>query len=176
MKYFIPAILFITAIVFGSLYVAEHHRVTDDEALIATLRTNVTDLEARVEQQEQKATTLQTRLQDTRARAVAKADEVEHLEQVLTNRAETTNSKSNPMAEMFKNPEMKELIKNQQKAVLSGMVDKNYASFFSGMNLTPAQSATLKDLVIKKSLIDASAGISLMSGDTDASKRQELML
>jgi hypothetical protein len=70
---------------------------------------------------------------------------------------------------------MKELIKTQQKAVFSGMIDKNYSAFFTGMQLTPEQSASLKELIVKKSLVDAGMGMSMLSGDMDASKRKELM-
>ena len=93
--------------------------------------------------------------------------------------ADATNK--NPMAEMFKgvgemmkNPEMKEMIKNQQKTVLGGMLDKNYGPFFTQLGLTAEQSSALKDLVLNKSLADAGAGMSLMSGEQDSTNRAQV--
>src|SRR5205823_7889871 len=80
------------------------------------------------------------------------------------------------MAEMFKSKEMKDLIKNQQKAVLGPLIEKNYGPYFASLGLNPEQTATLKDLISKKAMVDAQAGVSLMSGDLDADKRKELML
>src|SRR4029078_3861857 len=51
----------------------------------------------------------------------------------------------------------------------------NYAEFLSGSGLPSDKSAALKDLILKKSLIGAQAGVSLMAGDLDAEKRQEII-
>jgi hypothetical protein len=175
MKNILIIVALAAAVVLGALYVGERHKSIEAQTTIARLRQDATEFESRLAEQEKRTTTLQTRLSDTRAKAVAKADEVAHLEQVLTNSA-STNAKANPFANMFKNPEMKELIKTQQKAAIGGIIDKNYAAFFSGFQMTPEQSATLKDLVVKKSLVDASFGMSLMSGDVDEAKRKEMLL
>ncbi len=175
MKNITIGILLLAALVFGGLYVNQNYKAGEAQATIASLRENVAELETRLTEQEKRSASLQSRLHDTRAKVVAKADEVAHLEQVLTNSPQTNAKAANPMAEMFKSPEMKELIKTQQKAVFSGMIDKNYAAFFTGLQMTPEQSASLKELIMKKSLVDAGFGMSLMSGDADASKRKELM-
>jgi len=176
MKNLALVIVFIVAVVFGSFYMTERRKTAQLNATNATLAERLAAMEQRVSEQEQRTTTLQTRLQDTRAKAVAKADEVTHLEQVLTNRVQTNAKAANPMAEMFKSKEMKELVKTQQKAVFSGMIDKNYSPYFTGMQLSSEQSAGLKDLIMKKSLVDASFGMSLMSGESDTAKRQELLM
>jgi hypothetical protein len=106
---------------------------------------------------------------------VAKADEVVHLQQVITNQSETNAKAGNPLAAMFKSPEMKEFVKTQQKTVMTTMLDKSYGAFFNGMQMTPEQTGTLKDLLVKKSMVDANLGMSMLGGDTDASKRKELM-
>src|SRR5436190_10581081 len=130
MKNLALVIVFIVAVVFGSFYMTERRKTAQLNATNATLAERLAAMEQRVSEQEQRTTTLQTRLQDTRAKAVAKADEVTHLEQVLTNRVQTNAKAANPMAEMFKSKEMKELVKTQQKAVFSGMIDKNYSPYF----------------------------------------------
>jgi len=165
----------LAAVVFGSLYLTQERKASEAQATIASMRQNLSELENRLAEQEKRSASLQTRLHDTRAKVVAKADEVAHLEQVLTNSPQTNAKAANSFAEMFKSPEMKELIKTQQKAVFSGMIDKNYAALFTGLQLTPEQSASLKEMIVKKSLVDAGFGMSLMSGDADASKRKELM-
>src|SRR3954454_22517746 len=115
MKNIMLIILLAAVATLGSLYLGQRHKILEAETTIAALHLQQTELETRVEQQEQRTASLQTRLSDTRAKAVAKADQVTQLEQVLTNSA-ATNAKSSPLADMFKNPEMKELIKTQQKA------------------------------------------------------------
>ena len=70
---------------------------------------------------------------------------------------------------------MKDFVKAQQKMVLSGMIDKNYARFFSSLGLSPEQTASLKDLIIKKSLVDAQMGISMMCGNQDQDARMQLL-
>src|SRR6185436_16903595 len=97
------------------------------------------------------------------------------LQEELTRSAATNAKPANPVAEMFKNPEMKELIKTQQKAVFSGMIDKNYRALFTGWQLAPEQSAGLKDLIVKKSLVDAGIGMAMISSEMDASKRAEML-
>jgi hypothetical protein len=166
-------VLLAVSLVLGSLCLTQNRKASEADARAAALAQNVAALEERLAQQETRATTLQSRLQDTRAKVVARADEVAQLEQVLTNRAETNAKSSNPLGEMFKNPEMKELIKTQQKTVFSGMIDKNYASLFSALNLNPQQSAALKDLIMKKTMVDAETGMSMMSSDQDATKRAD---
>src|SRR6266404_4101488 len=171
-------ILVAIAVIFGGLYFRENRKAHNAEDTISDLQGSVTDLQAQLGQQEAKAASLQTRLKNTRERAVAKAEEVSQLKQTITNRADTDAKDKNPMAamvkgvgEMFKNPEMKEFVKSQQKTVLSGMLDKTYAPFFAQLGLNTEQSASLKDLVLNKSLVDAGAGMEMMSGEMDATHR-----
>jgi len=166
------------AVVFGGLYFRENRRAHKAESTIADLQTKVTELEDQLGQQETRTASLQTRLKNTRERAVAKAEEVSQLKQTITN---ADAKDKNPMAamvkgvgEMFKNPEMKEFVKSQQKTVLSGMLDKTYAPLFSQLGLTTEQSAAMKDLVLNKSLVDAGAGMEMMSGEMDATNRMAI--
>ena len=133
-------ILVAAAVVFGGLYLRENRKAHKAELTIADLQTNVTELEARLGQHESRQASLQTRLKNTRERAVAKSEEVSQLKQTITNRADADAKDKNPMAamvkgvgEMFKNPEMKEFVKTQQKTVLSGMLEKTYAQLRTSM-------------------------------------------
>jgi len=161
------------AAIFFPLYIHEVHKASEAESTAAVLRSQVSELEGRVAEQESRTEELQTRLHNTRETAVAKADQVTALQQTLTNTIQTNAKAASPMAEMFKSPEMKNLIKNQQEMVLNSLIDKNYATLFS--SLTPAQAATVKDLLTKRALVDAQMGVSLMAGDADSSKRSELL-
>jgi len=176
MKNLTLVILLVSSVLGFGLYLREVSKVTDAKAALAAVQLKTTELETRVTEQESRAASLQTRLKETRVKAVTKADEVTQLQQALTNSASagTGTNKSNPLADMFKNPEMKQFVKAQQKTVLGGMIDKNYAPFFSTLSLTPEQSASFKDLIMKRSMMDAEAGMEMMSGDLDADQRAEV--
>ena len=172
-------ILVALAVAFGGLYVRKSQKANEAKATADSLQQKVAELEERLSQQETRAANLQTRLRDTHEKVAAKVEEVSHLQQAITNRAESDATNKSPIAEvfkgvgeMFKNPEMKEFIKNQQKTVLSGMLEKNYGPFFNQLGLTPEQSAALKDLVLNKSLADAGAGMSLMSQQDPTNRTQ----
>src|SRR5689334_12178232 len=129
MKNSVLVILFAVAVLAAGSYIRELHKRHQAEATIAGLRQDLAEAESRLDKQEHRTATLQTRLKDTRAKAVAKSEEVSHLEQALTNRAQAAVKTENPIAEMLKNPDMKEFVKAQQKTALSGIIDKNYATF-----------------------------------------------
>src|SRR5215470_13933839 len=174
MKNILIAILLLTTLVFGGLYLTQSQKSGEAKSEIAMLRQKVTELESNAAQQEERTATLQTRLQNTQAKAIAKAEEVTQISEALTNRvhAQTNAKAANPFGEMFKNKEMKEMIKGQQKTVLGGMVDKNYAAYFASLNLNPEQSSALKDLILNRGLVDAELGMSIASGDNDPDKRK----
>jgi hypothetical protein len=186
MKNFAIGILLIAAVVFGGLYIQQTRKTSQTQSTAAGLQRKVSELETSLAQREEETAGVRAALKTARAEALAKASEASHLEQALTNRAQTnaqdiaqspaqTNKTSNPLAEMFKNPEMREMIKNQQKTVLGTMIDKNYAKLFGDLHLTPEQSASLKDLIMNKTLSAADMGMSMLSEDMDAAKRADLV-
>src|SRR5215475_14295975 len=132
MKNILIGILLLTTVVFGGLYLTQNQKGGESKSEIAALRQKVAELESSAAQQEERTATLQTRLNDTQAKAIAKAEEVTQISEALTNRVQAqSNSKpANPFGEMFKSKAMKDMIKGQQKTVLGGMVDKNYAAYF----------------------------------------------
>lgn len=174
MKNTIVALLFATTLAFAGLYAWQKSKTTAAERELAAVSQNLKDAQSQAVEHEQKAESLQTRLLNTQAKAVAKADEVVHLQQVITNQAETNSKAGNPLAEMFKSPEMKDLIKSQQKTVMASMMDKSYGAYFTSLQMTPEQTATLKDLLMKKSMVDANLGMSMLGGDVDAAKQKEM--
>ena len=177
MKNVLIGLLLLTTLVLGGLYLTQHQKASDAKSEAASAQQKLAELESSAVQQEERAATLQTKLRDTQAKAIAKSEEVTQISEALTNRiqAQTNAKAANPFGEMFKNKEMKDMIRTQQKMALGGMVDKNYAPYFSSLNLTPEQSASLKDLILNRGLVDAELGMSMLSGDNDPDKRKELM-
>jgi hypothetical protein len=129
-------------------------------------------------------------LAQARAETTAEVQEISRLkaavQQGLTNQALAaqarpaikTNSNSKPsglmapLAEMLKNPETKQMIKDQQKNVIGPMIDKNYGKLFADLRLTAEQASALKEMILNKQLSAADMGMSMLSGD--ATQRKEL--
>ena len=123
---------------------------------------------------ESRAKMLQNALTETAAAAGEQSKQVAQLQKSLV--ATKTNG-ANPfgeMSKMFKDPKMKEMIKSSQKMFMGPMIDKQYAALFQQLNMTPEQAATLKDLLQKKMLAGADAGMSMMDGSLDAAQRADL--
>jgi len=181
MKNIIIGIFIVATALFGGLYYQQNRKATQAESSLANLQKQLDDLKSSLAQQEKHAASLRDQLHNTLVESAANAGEAAQLQQVLTNRVEAdasvkTNAKpANAFADMFKNPEMREMIKNQQKAVFGPMIEKNFAALFAGLQLTPEQSAAMKDLITKKMLVDAGMGMEMLSGDMDSDKRAELV-
>ena len=181
MKNVLIGILLIATGVFGVLFVQQTRKTDRAQAAIAGLQQQVNEQGTELARREKQMASLRNHLQDSRQETLTKASEAAVLQQALTNRvsadAETsTNSKaSNPLAAMFKDPAMKEMIVTQQKAALSGIIDKNYAKLFADLHLSPEQSAALKDLIKEKMSAGTEMGMSMLSEDMDAAKRADLV-
>jgi hypothetical protein len=175
MKNVIIGILLIATLSFAGLYMHERNLQHQAQKDVRTLNQSLVEMQTRLDEQEQQASSLQKHLETTRAAAITKADEITQLQQTITNQtAAGSTNQGNPLAEMFKSPEMKKMIQTQQQTVLGPMIEKNYAGLFSSLQLTPEQSAALKDLIVKRSMVDAGLGVSLLGGDMDADKRKEM--
>ena len=169
MKNIIIGILLVATLGLGGLLLQKNNAANEAAAKLEAAQKQLADLQASIAQQEEDAARLKERLETAQMDSFSNANAAHRLSQALTNRSEAeaapaaTNSKpANPLAEMFKNPEMRDMIKKQQKAMMGGIVDKSYAEFFKSMNLTPEQTEAMK------------AGMEMMSGDMDADKRAEL--
>ena len=179
MKNLVIAVLLIAAITLGALFFKEHRLHQTQAAQLAEAKARLAAVEAQVKEKsdavenarfaENKAKILQETLTATAEHAEEKSKEVASLQA-----AAKTNGAANPLAAMFKDPKMKEMIKSQQKLVMGPMIEKSYAGLFKQLNLTPEQSTGLKDLLQGKMLVAADMGMSLMDGSLDATKRTEL--
>jgi hypothetical protein len=178
MKNAIIVVLLIAVAGLGALVVQKNQQATQAEAQRLVAETALKDLRAAQAEQDQQTAALRERLETAQAESAANAGTAAKLTVALTNTvaaaAETNAKPANPFAEMFKDPETREMIKQQQKTMMGGMVDKNYTDFFKAMNLTPEQQKAMKDLLLEKMLGGAEIGMEMMGGDLTAEQRAEM--
>lgn len=179
------AILLTVSVVFGGLYLQQIRETGREETTAFALQQKVSELQTTVQEQEGEAVKLRGQVEATRAEALAKIREAVEIGEALKQSnqtrlaeskapAKTNSSPPNLLSEMFKNPEMKEMIKNQQKVALGAMVDKNYGRFFKDMNLIPEQASTLKDMILNKQLAAADVGMSMFTGSQEPDSRKAM--
>lgn len=114
-------------------------------------------------------------LQDTLSQSTAAAQE--HLQQVADlqkSLAEAQTNSGSLLTELFKDPDMREMIKVQQKTVIGPLVDKTYGPLFKQLKLEGDQSSQLKKLIEEKLLGSADIGMSMLDGSMDSVKRTDL--
>jgi RNA polymerase sigma factor (sigma-70 family) len=78
---------------------------------------------------------------------------------------------ANPMVEMLKSPEGKEMMKANMRA-MGQSVARSYAKLFADLHLTPEQTAAMKDLIINKTMAGADMITAAMSGQADPAQLQ----
>ena len=179
MKNIFIALLLLASVTLGALFLKDRAARQTQAAQLSETQARLAAVEAQVKEKsdavesarfaENKAKILQETLTATAAHAEEKSKEVASLQA-----AAKTNGVANPLAAMFKDPKMKEMIKSQQKLVMGPMIEKSYAGLFKQLNLTPEQATGLKDLLQGKMLVAADLGMSLLDGSLDAAKRAEL--
>jgi hypothetical protein len=183
MKNTIIVVLLIAAATLGALSVVQRNKLHRSDEQLARTEARLVAVENQLKEKseaiakaaltEQKAKALQDVLRETSAAAIEKSKQVEQLQQSAA--AAKTNGIGHLLANMLKDPKIKEMIKSQQKTALSGMIDKNYGRLFSDLHLTPEQSSALTDIILNKQLEAADMGMSMFSDDLDATKRAELV-
>jgi len=177
MKNTVIVVLLIAVVALGGLAITKTQSAKQAEAQHALLKKELDDARARLAEYDQNAVALREKLEAAQVESAANAGTAAKLTVALTNTVASTGTNTkpaNPFAEMFKDPEAREMIKNQQKTVMGGMIDKNYADFFKAMNMTPEQQAALKDLLMNKTLGSMDLGMEMMSGDLTPERRAEL--
>lgn len=176
MKNAIIIVLLIAAAGLGALVIQKNQQAAQAETKRLAAEAALKDLQTAKAEQDQQTAALREKLETAQAESAANAGTAAKLTVALTNTVATeTNAKpANPLAEMFKSKEMRDMIREQQKTALGGMLDKNYADFFKAMNLTPEQTAAMKELIMNKMLGGAELGMEMMSGEMTAEQRTEL--
>jgi len=180
MKNIVIAVLFAAALALAALFVVQRNKAQTQSAQAVQTQTRLTaaeeELKAKTEAvekaavTEQKSKLLQQTLAETSAAAVEKSKQAAQLQQSL----DAAKTNSGGLAGLFKDPQMKEMIKAQQKAVLGPMLAKTYGALYSQLNLKPEQTDALKDLLEKKMMVGADMGMSMLDGSLDADKKKEL--
>ena len=182
MKNIILSILLIASVALGVLYANQNGKLRKQGAQLEEAQQKLAALEAELKEKseaienaratEAKAKILQKTLTESTTVAVEQSKKSEELQQSLAEAK--TNNPMHSMAAMFKDPKMREMMKSQQKAYMGPIIDKQYGDMFKQLNLTPEQTATLKDLMQKKMLAGADAGFSMMDDSLDASQRADM--
>jgi hypothetical protein len=154
---------------------AQSEELTATKQQVATLEAELKEKSDAIENArsvEAKSRILQKTLSESTTVAVAESKKSEKLQASLEEAR--TNNPMHVVASMLKDPGMRDLVKSQQKMTLGPIIDQQYGDLFKQLHLTPEQSATFKDLVMKKMLAGTDAGLSIMDGSLDASQRAEL--
>lgn len=177
MKNIAIALLLAVSIALGALTIHQKNQLAQMQTQLASVQNQLkkkSEADEKTMFAESRAKMLQNALTETAAAAGEQSKQVAQLQKSLV--ATKTNG-ANPfgeMSKMFKDPKMKEMIKSSQKMFMGPMIDKQYAALFQQLNMTPEQAATLKDLLQKKMLAGADAGMSMMDGSLDAAQRADL--
>lgn len=175
MKNLLIAVLVIASIALGAVCLHQQRQLAQTETQLAGVQNQLRE-KSRADEEilraERRAKILQNVLTETAAAAGEQSKQVAQLQKSLA--ATKTNANTSGLAAMFKDPKMKELIKSSQKAFVGPMLDKQYAALFQQLNLTPDQTAGLKDLLQKKMSVGMDAGMSMLDGSLDAGQRADL--
>ncbi len=177
MKNFLLAITLTGIIALGALYYRQSDQLKLARRQIRELQANAEKLESEAQQAAAAAAKLKemrARVNESTLSAVQKSTEVVKLQGQLAAAQTNAAGGAKGFGEMFKSPEMREMIKAQQKAVMGPMLDKTYGPLFAQLNLSADQKSYLRDLMEKKMMASADAGMELMGGDADPAKRAEL--
>lgn len=194
MKNLILVLLVAASVLLGGFYLWQRGHNTRQAARIAELETLVKRKEAEARKgtdADRRAKEFRDRLRHTAASAAQRASQLAQAEQERA-RAEaekklarqtkqaaapaaTNADAGSGFAAMFKSPEMREMIKAQQKLVLGPMLEQNYAALFRQLNLPDEQKNQLRALLEQRMLASTESGMELLGGDSDPAKREETM-
>lgn len=179
MKNLFIALLLIAATGLVAYSVHERNQLSRVQAQLATAQDQLKatqqeladrdEADAKIAAAERKAKLLQDTLSQASEVSAKQSQQVSQLQQSLE--AAKTNAGSG-LAGLLKDPAMKDMIKAQQKAVLGPMLEKNYAALFKQLNLTPEQTAYVKDLLQKKMMAASETGMSMLDGSLTADERK----
>ncbi len=190
MQKLVTVFFVITTAIFGCLYFIQAHQTKEQHAKVGVLEEKLKDKASEVKSYE-------LIIQDLKKEKVAAAKEskgmkVEILEiqrraEELENRLQQEESQldvpeapppapkgmkgfGKALGQMMKDPEMKRMIREQQKVVL----DMTYGGLFEELGLSEEEIDTFKDLLLDKQMSGMELGMSLMEGDIDELQRQEI--
>jgi len=164
MKKLVLVVLVAATVLLGGLYLWQSARSLQREARIAELEALVKRKEAAAREQasaQKQARELRTRLSQTAARAAQRASQAAQSEPERARAGvdaparpaepQPANAQTNAgWGTLFKSPEMREMVKAQQKMFIGPMLEQNYGALFRQLNLTDEQKNHLKGLLEKR--------------------------
>lgn len=184
MKNFALVVLSIATAVFASLYLNQTRKVIQAQTAAEGLQQKMGELQSTVDDQETKSEKLRAELKQVQTDAAARNRELVQLRATSTNSGQrataaasspgqTQAKPSNPLsslAKIFDDPEMREAMAAQQKAVMRPTIEKTYGKLFSDLRLTPEQTTALKEMLLNKQMAGAQVGMSMFSEGADPSE------
>jgi hypothetical protein len=161
----------------GLLYLRKASQAKLEQARAAEAEQRLKEIEASAARQEEQNRILQGKLQEIDSDAKAKASEVHELKQQLASSAANSTKPPEPPpgAKLFKDPQMKTMMKKQQMENVSQMINKIVdGDFIKQLGLSGEQAGDLKGLLKKKYGPGADVLIELMAGELNDAQMADL--
>jgi len=181
MKKIIPIMLVAAAVTFGFLYRQQARKAAEKEAQAAAAQQQLAEVKAEAEKQEQRSQSEQSRLSVANAQLAEKAARAARLEQALP--ANTSSPVAtpdaarpkHPMAEMLRDPGMKEVFRKQvRESVARGVKELVSNDLVQKLSLTKEQTVELKKLLTQKGTLGFDFMMPVMTGELDETGLAEL--
>lgn len=170
--------LFVAAILgSGLIYFRRASEAKLERARAAEVEQRLKETEASAAWQEEQNNVLQGKLREMDSEAKAKASEVHELKQQLASTPANSDKPPEPPpgAKLFKDPQMKALMKKQQMENVAQMINKIVdGDLIKQLGLTSEQAGDLKGLLKKKYGPGADILMELMAGELNDAQMAEL--
>ena len=181
MKKNILIIVVAVAAAFGFLYRQQTQKAAAKEAQAAIAQQRLAEIEAEAERREQRNQSEQARLSAANAQLAEKAARVVRLEQTLATNASSPAATpdaakpKHPMAEMLRDPDMKEVFRKQaRESVARGVKELVSSNLVQQLGLTKEQTVELKKLLTQKGALGFDFMMPVMTGELDEAGLAEL--
>jgi hypothetical protein len=181
MKKIIPIALVAIAVILGFLYRQQTGETAVKEMEAAAAKRELAEAEAEAQRQEQLNQSEQARLSMANAQLAEKVASVARSEQVPVTSppsqgpsADNTKPK-HPMAEMLRDPDMKEVFRKQaRESVARGVKELVSSNLVQRLGLTKEQTVELKRLLTQKGTLGFDFMMPVMTGELDEAGLAEL--
>ena len=181
MKKIIPIVLVVATVALGFLYRQQSRKAAENEAQAAAAKQQLAEAETEAEKREQRNQSEQARLSTANAQLAEKVARVARPEPASTTNppsqgasADATKPK-HPMAEMLRDPDMKEVFRKQAKeSVARGVKELVSNDLVRQLSLTKEQTVELKKLLTQKGTLGFDFMMPVMTGELDEAGLAEL--
>jgi len=174
MKKIIPIVLVAVAATFGFLYRQQTRKAAEKEAQAAAAKRELAEAEVEAERQEQRNRSEQARLSAANAQLAEKVARVARSERARATNPPSYDASANatktkhPMAEMLRDPDMKEVFRKQaRESVARGVKELVSSNLVQQLGLTKEQTVALKKLLAQKGTLGFDFMMPVMTGELD---------